>query len=430
MISRHVAGVPLLVVLPLGEDPAVALRALEALAALDPEPAHHVAIVAPDHPPLRRLLTQLQGDVAILDAPDPSGDPVAAWTAALDAALPGDDALLLAGPVTPAPDAVGAIEATLDDSVAALLPGTAPGRLSAVAADRVLLRAALAAMPAPEVSAAHPGSTALTHLALTLAGHGAVRPAATAPAPSLDAPVPTATGGVGHLAAHAGDASAGSRGRRDARGRGAHRPGGAPEVSIVIPTLDATGPRLQACVRALQVHTDAPHELLVIDNGAPAQGFTAPVNAGLRATRGRYLVVCNDDVQVRPGWWAPLRAALDDGAPVAFPLTVDGAMREDFAAWCFALTPATIDRFGVAPGEFLHPELRVWFQDTDLLLRLRAAGTPPRLVRSSTVTHGLSETVATTDPALRAWIDAQVLADRERFCALHADAGVVVTEAA
>ncbi|MDX8152822.1 hypothetical protein SK069_14570 [Patulibacter brassicae] len=429
MTSRHAAGVPLLVVLPLGEDPAVALRALEALAALEPEPAHHVAIVAPDHPPLRRLLTQLEGDVTILDAPDPSGDPVAAWIAALDASLPGDDALLLAGPVAPPSGAVGALEATLDESVAALLPGTEPGRLSAVAADRVLLRAALAAMPAPDASAAHPGSTALLHLALTLAAHGAVRPAPTAPAASLDGAAPTTDRGAVH-AGGTGAAMVGAGGRRDARGRGAHRPGGAPEVSIVVPTLDATGPRLQACLRALQAHTDAPHELLVIDNGAPAQGFTAPVNAGLRAARGRYLVVCNDDVRVRPGWWAPLRAALDDGAPVAFPLTVDGAMREDFAAWCFALTADTIDRFRVAPGEFLHPELRVWFQDTDLLLRLRAAGTPPRLVRSSTVTHGLSETVATTDPALRAWIDEQVLADRARFRELHAGTGVVVTEAA
>ena len=40
MTSRHAAGVPLLVVLPLGEDPAVALRALEALAA--PAEAAHV----------------------------------------------------------------------------------------------------------------------------------------------------------------------------------------------------------------------------------------------------------------------------------------------------------------------------------------------------------------------------------------------------
>jgi GT2 family glycosyltransferase len=127
---------------------------------------------------------------------------------------------------------------------------------------------------------------------------------------------------------------------------------------------------------------------------------------------GAYAVVCNDDVEVLEGWWPPLRDALDAGAPVVFPLTVDGAMRHDFAAWCFALSRATLAEHAVAPGEFLDPELVVWFQDTDLLDRLRAAGTPPRLVSASRVRHGLSETVGTTDPELRAWIDLRIAADK------------------
>jgi GT2 family glycosyltransferase len=97
-------------------------------------------------------------------------------------------------------------------------------------------------------------------------------------------------------------------------------------------------------------------------------------------------------------------------------------MRPDFAAWCFALSRATLDEFGVAPGEFLHPELKVWYQDTDLLHRLRLAGRPPQLVRESRIRHGLSETVATADPELRAWIDAQILRDKARFEALHGSA--------
>jgi hypothetical protein len=201
-----------------------------------------------------------------------------------------------------------------------------------------------------------------------------------------------------------------------------HTPGGPVELSIVVPTLDAASDRLRACVRALQAHTDAAHELIVLDNGAPPQGFTDPVNAALRAARGRHLVVCNDDVLVEDGWFPPLRAALEDPvdpAAVAFPLTVGGAMREDFAAWCFAMSRDTLERFSVAPGEFFDPALRVWFQDTDLLVRLRAAGRPPRLVRASTIRHGLSETVASPDPALRAWIDAQIRRDQAAFHARH-----------
>ena len=66
-------------------------------------------------------------------------------------------------------------------------------------------------------------------------------------------------------------------------------PGEEVELSIVIPTLDATSERLRRCVAALHNTTDVAHEIVVVDNGAPPQGFTAPVNSGLRAARGRLL---------------------------------------------------------------------------------------------------------------------------------------------
>ncbi len=81
------------------------------------------------------------------------------------------------------------------------------------------------------------------------------------------------------------------------------------EVSIVIPTLDATLMEVRECLRNVKATVRVPHELIVIDNGAPPQGVTAPVNAGLRAARGRNLVVLNDDVQVLDGWWEPLARA-------------------------------------------------------------------------------------------------------------------------
>ena len=149
---------------------------------------------------------------------------------------------------------------------------------------------------------------------------------------------------------------------------------------------------MRACVSAIQRATsEAPYEIVLVDNGAPPQGFTAPVNSGLRAARGRYAVVMNDDVEVLPGWWPPLRDALDAGASVSFPVTIDGAMRTDFAAWCFAVSREALERFESEPGEFFDPRFRVWYQDTDLLARLRAAGyaarvrgglaDPPRPVR-------------------------------------------------
>ena len=65
-----------------------------------------------------------------------------------------------------------------------------------------------------------------------------------------------------------------------ARAGGLRRaPGEEVELSIVIPTLDATPSALRRCVAALHNTTDVAHEIVVVDNGAPPQGFTAPVNS-------------------------------------------------------------------------------------------------------------------------------------------------------
>lgn len=196
-------------------------------------------------------------------------------------------------------------------------------------------------------------------------------------------------------------------------------PGEPAELTIVIPTLDAASERVRACVAATQAATEAAHQIVLVDNGAPPQGFTAPVNAGLRAVDTPYAVVMNDDVEPLPGWWEPQRAALDAGAAVTFPLTIEGGMREDFAAWCFALSRQTLAAMAHAPGEFFDPALRVWYQDTDLLTRLRAIGRPPLLVREAHIRHALSATVASEDPALRTWIERTVREDRATFLAKH-----------
>jgi hypothetical protein len=40
-------------------------------------------------------------------------------------------------------------------------------------------------------------------------------------------------------------------------------------------------------------------------------------------------------------------------------------------------------------------------------------------VEGSRIRHGLSETVASDDPELRAWVAAEVARDREQFLAKH-----------
>lgn len=383
------------IIVPLTGDPERALRTLEALAGLPDTPRHEIVLVDDATTDLAPLLARVGGEDVVTVRLDRAVGVAGAVRAGLSRARGGVHVVLADGALVH-PGAIAALTHALEDHRLGAV--TAAAR-HPVAAFAIAWRADAHAHPVTVPDAPDDGLVAA--LCCVLADRG---PVAAAPAAIVAPPVPD----------EGEDRAATARARST--------PGAAIELSVVVPTLDAAGARVRACVRALQRHTDVPYELILVDNGAPPQGFTAPVNAGLRAARGAFLVVCNDDVLVDPGWWAPLRAALTDPhdpAAVVFPRTVDGAMREDFAAWCFAFGRDTLDTFAAAPGEFLHPDMKVWFQDTDLLQRLRSAGRPPRLVATSTVRHGLSETVASPDPQLRAWIDAQIRRDRACFEAHH-----------
>jgi GT2 family glycosyltransferase len=373
------------IVLPLDGAPEQALRCLAALSRLPDEPAHEVVIVDDASVGLEQLLARLAGDVAIARTPARLGFAGAAALGAQHAT--GEILVFLKGAAEVEPGWLDPLVEALDDPACAAAASTVAGApdLPAVAAYAIAVRRTdlegIGGVPAA------PAGLEVAALCATLARRGSVDVVAR----SVVRPPGGRTGGA----------------RR--------APGEEIELSIVIPTLDAASERVRRCIAAAQSTTDCAHEIVVIDNGAPPQGFTAPVNAGLRAARGRFMVVLNDDVELLPGWWPPLRAALDAGEAVVFPLTIDGAMRRDFAAWCFALSRTTLERFEVEPGEFLDPSLVVWYQDTDLLDRLRAAGTPPVCIEASRIRHGLSETVDSEDPALRAWIKEQVVCDKQRY---------------
>jgi GT2 family glycosyltransferase len=384
------------IVVPLSGGADQALRCFQAIASLPAEPAFRVVVVDDAAPDLEPVYAMLEGDVDLVRLPQRAG--FAAAAAAGVATASGDVVVLLRHAAEVEAGWLAPLVASLrDPSVAAVASvDAAAAETAAVGAPALAWRRADLGV-VPRVA----DGLVIAALCAELARRGDVEVAA---ASAVRTP-----------------------GARSAVARGTVAHGGAPELSVIIPTLDAAGDRVRRCVAAIQAATDVAHEIVVVDNGSPPQGFTAPVNAGLRAARGRYMVVCNDDVEVLPGWFEPLRAAIDGGAAVAFPRTIDGAMRDDFAAWCFALGRETLETFAVAPGEFLDPGLVVWYQDTDLLQRLRDAGNPPVLVPQATIRHGLSETVQTEDPALRAWIAEQVVRDKQRFEAKH---GVAVAGAA
>jgi GT2 family glycosyltransferase len=377
------------VIVHLQGGPEQALRCFSSLAELPDDPSFEVIVVDDASVGLEELLGQLDGDVQIVSTPRRLG--------------PGASLLLGAA------RASGDLLVVLRDAPVVDAGWLAP-LVRALDDDRV----AVAASRTSGAADVHPVAA---HAVALRAGHvAALRGAAPAPAGLEIAAMCAALAPLGRIESIA-ESVVHPPGTRMAAARQAL--GSEPELSIVIPTLDATSDRVRRCVAAVQQTTDAPHEIVVLDNGAPPQGFTAPVNAGLRAARGRYLVVMNDDVEPLAGWWPPLRAALDAGERVVFPLTIEGKMRRDFAAWCFAMDRGTLEDFSQAPGEFFDTRFRVWYQDTDLLVRLRAAGCPPACVEASQIRHGLSETVESEDPVLRAWVEREVRRDHDTFVAKH-----------
>jgi GT2 family glycosyltransferase len=376
------------IVVALSCGPAPALRCLEAIAEQGDDPSFEVIIVDDASVGLAPLLARLDGDVTVVTSTRRVGFGAAMRLGAERAR--GEVVVALRDAAVPAAGWLSGLSAALADPAVGLAASLLDGNPATA-----LLAARAAAVRAADVRAADwpqvDDEYVLGTLALSLAAAG--KRAVTVAASSV------------------------SRATHATR----HEPGQDCELTIVIPTLDAGSERVRGCLAAIAASTNAAHEIVIVDNGSPPQGFSGPVNAGVRAARTPYVVVMNDDVEPQPGWWEPLRATLDAGAAVAFPLTVDGAMRTDFAAWCFAVDRAAIDEFGHAPGELFDPSLVIWFQDTDLLNTLQRAGRPPVLVRESTIRHGLSETLGSPDLRLGAWVREQIELDKRRFEAKHPD---------
>lgn len=382
------SGPPTLLV-HLAGDAAGAAGCLQSVAALNPMPEHEMIVIDDATIGLDELLENLPGGTSLIRNESREGLVSSARQAA--ALAKGEIVVLLDGDAELDPEALAPLVAGLESPEVAAAAASLPLRPDSHPTSTHALALRKDEASALRAIGAEPGSE-LAAICMELAATGRR--------------VVTVAGSVARAARP-----------RDSLARAAL--GAAAEVTVVIPTLDAASERVGRCVRAVQTRTDAPHQIVLVDNGAPPQGFTAPVNAGLRAVETPYAVVMNDDVEPQRGWWPPLKQALDAGTTVAFPLTEGSWFRTDFSAWCFALSRSTLDEMSHAPGEFFDPAFRVWYQDTDLLTRLRAIKHPPQLVRASRVRHGLSKTVESDDPGLRSWVDGTIEEDRAAFELKH-----------
>jgi len=107
-----------------------------------------------------------------------------------------------------------------------------------------------------------------------------------------------------------------------------------PELSIVIPAYGQAELTSRCITSLLAQPPDMPFEIVVVDDASEPPlvsllqtdphlkvmrnpqncGFARSCNNGARAARGRLLLLLNNDTEVLPGWWQPLRQAIEQHA--------------------------------------------------------------------------------------------------------------------
>jgi GT2 family glycosyltransferase len=171
-------------------------------------------------------------------------------------------------------------------------------------------------------------------------------------------------------------------------------------ASIVVPTY-RNYDVLTRCLRAVHEHTEGDYELLVIDNGSRARGWTWAANRGLRAAEGELLVLLNDDVVVMDGWLPPLwRAFHDEPDLLAASSSDPGGDNWPLNVWCVAFTRESYRTVGGFDERYIH-----WQSDCDLMQRITDMGRRYQRVEESHARHlrGEAPTDEKTLATMRAW---------------------------
>jgi GT2 family glycosyltransferase len=216
-------------------------------------------------------------------------------------------------------------------------------------------------------------------------------------------------------------------------------------ISIIIPTFNQL-PFTRLCLELLKKYSEAPYELIVVDNGSTDgtadflrscpdvqliafsqnRGFAAACNAGLKASRGEYLVLLNNDIFVTPSWLTNLARVLDCRPDVgmvlpATNLTVGPQLlqvfysdletmlrfagnynRSDPARWhevlrlpdyCLMLRREMLDKVGYLDEQFAPG----YYEDDDYSFRARKAGLRLIFAADTFVHHFSDVTTAGVD---------------------------------
>lgn len=204
-------------------------------------------------------------------------------------------------------------------------------------------------------------------------------------------------------------------------------------VSVVIVHYNGAA-LLEACLASIQRQEDRPLEVIVVDNGSTDDslplvrsrypdvrvleqrrnlGFAEGNNAGVKAARGKYVVLLNNDTEVTPGWIGGLIGQLaDPNVAVVTSRVVTDGVPEKFYAMNGSLNPLGYNMMRVftdlsqvffaggaslmfrreeIPQPFL-PEYFLYHEDVYLSWRMRLMGRSVRMAQSSVVYHRGSQT--------------------------------------
>jgi GT2 family glycosyltransferase/glycosyltransferase involved in cell wall biosynthesis len=213
----------------------------------------------------------------------------------------------------------------------------------------------------------------------------------------------------------------------------------APRASIVVPVYNHFH-HTRTCLQALAACTDAaPFEVIVVDDGSSDEtqerlqsleglryvrnprnlGFIGACNAGAAQARGEFLIFLNNDTAAQPGWIDALLRTFDEhervglaGAKLVYP---DGRLQEaggivfsDASGWNYgrfddpadprynyvrevdycsgaaiAIRKPLFDGFGGFDSHYAP----AYYEDTDLAMKVRAAGLRVLYQPASTVVH-------------------------------------------
>ncbi len=231
----------------------------------------------------------------------------------------------------------------------------------------------------------------------------------------------------------------------------------AKRVSVIVPNWNGAE-HLQECLESLQRQKFRDFEVVLVDNGSSDDslslverefpwvrivrnhanlGFSAAVNAGIRATDSEYLVLLNNDTRAREDWLERLVSAMDATPDASFAacrmLRYDPPHRIDSAGDRFSLLrgggvnigagesaenhdqPAWV--FGACAGAALYrrnlfddiglfdEDFFLVFEDVDISLRACVAGHRCLYVPEAIVYHkrGASTDVQSVDVATRSF---------------------------